>query len=84
MSDVDEALVELLTPLVRRLVQDELAKEPTRRGWVSPKKAAEILGLPVATVYQRAQRGKLPSRHVGRNLYIDLDALDATLGGTST
>jgi hypothetical protein len=80
---IEAALVELLAPLMRRMIREELAQQATKQGWVSPKKAAEILGLPVGVVYQRARRGKLPSRHVGRNLYIDLDALDATLGGTS-
>jgi excisionase family DNA binding protein len=81
---IEDALIELLTPLVRRVIREELAQQATKKGWVTPKKAAEILGLSVAVVYQRARRGKLPARHVGRNLYIDLDALDATLGGTST
>lgn len=72
---IEEALVELLEPIVRKAVREELARQTSRQSWVSPRKAAELLGISVPAVYQRARRGLLPSHHVGRNLYIDLDGL---------
>ena len=43
---------------------------------LTPKEAAEYLGLAVDTVYRQARLRKLPSVKVGRSLRFDLKALE--------
>jgi len=82
MSDVDEALVALLTPLVRRLIKAELAKERDRFRWAPVPVVAEKLGISEEAVRQRWQKGQLPGRVVERRVYIDLAALDRKIDAT--
>jgi len=72
---LEDELIRVLEPLVRRVVREELAGRETKRGWVSVPKAAEHLGISTTAVYNRARRGQLPSKTVGRTVYIDLDRL---------
>jgi len=73
---LEEDFIELLTPLVRKLVKVEMAKERDRFRWAPVPVVAEKLGISEEAVRQRWQKGHLPGRVVERRVYIDLVALD--------
>lgn len=81
-TDVEGALVELLTPLVRGLVKAELAKERSAFRWAPVPVVAERLGISEEAVRQRWRKGHLPGRVVDRRIYIDLAALDREIDAT--
>jgi hypothetical protein len=79
---IEDALVELLTPLVRRLVKAELAKERDLFRWAPVPVVASKLGISEEAVRRRWQKGHLPGRVVERRVYIDLVALDREIDAT--
>ena len=76
---IDEALIDLLRPLVRELVREEVERERQRWRWLSVRQAAELLDTTPAGIYKRVQRGQLPAKHVGSKVLIDMQALDTQL-----
>jgi Helix-turn-helix domain len=79
VTELDAALAELLRPLVREVVREELEKREQRWRWASVKQAAELLDMTPSAIYHRVGRGQLPHRRVGSKLYIDMQALDHQL-----
>jgi len=49
------------------------------RRWISPKEAAERLGLHPMTIYEKFYRGELPGGRVGRCVRIDWSELERRL-----
>jgi excisionase family DNA binding protein len=43
---------------------------PTREGLLSPADVARLVNVDRATVYREIQRGRLPAKHVGRQLRV--------------
>jgi hypothetical protein len=76
---IDEALLELLRPLVREIVRDEISHEQERWRWASVKQAAELLDMTPGAIYRRISRDQLPVARIGSKLYIDMRALDHQL-----
>lgn len=54
--------------------QSRMSVEPWRL--LTPKEAATCLGISLATVYAKAERGEMPFRKVGRLLRFDPTELD--------
>lgn len=76
---LEDELRQILEPLVRELVRDEVERAKLRWRWQSVRQAAETLDLSVDAVHQRVSRGKLPHRKLDGRVYIDMDALDRQL-----
>lgn len=77
---LDDAMIDLLRPLVRQLVRDELAREREQRRWLSARQAAAELDVSVDAIYQRVARGTLPHRKLDGRVYIDIETFYDTLG----
>jgi hypothetical protein len=69
---LDEALLELLRPLVRDLVREEVERAKLGLRWVPVKKAAEQLGLSEAALRQRVKAGTVPGKNVEGRVYVDM------------
>jgi excisionase family DNA binding protein len=75
-------LREALRPLVRQLVDEELASrldELDRENgprWLTLKQAAQRLSCSPDAVRMRVRRGRLEHRYQGRRLYVSADAVD--------
>lgn len=78
--DIEQDLTELLTPLVRKIVKEEVQRAGFEWTWRTAEQAAEILGTTPAAVRQRVQRGSLPGRTEFGRVYVDMRAFDAQLG----
>jgi hypothetical protein len=78
-----EAMAEALTPLVRRLVREELARAKLGWRWRTPKQAGALLGTSAAAIRQRIARGHLPARRLEGRLYLDIDDLDTAIANGS-
>ena len=76
---IDDALRELITPLVRALVRDEIRREREQWRWASVEQAAERLDMSRSAIYSRVQRNQLPARRLDGRLYIDMRAVDALI-----
>lgn len=76
---IDEALIELLRPLVHDLVRDELRREREQWRWASVKQAAERLDVSEQAIHHRVRRGQLPHRKLEGRVYIDMKAVDNML-----
>jgi excisionase family DNA binding protein len=50
-----------------------------RRRWISPREAAEILGIHKMTAYTWIASGRLPSARIGRKVFIDRRRLEEGL-----
>jgi excisionase family DNA binding protein len=51
------------------------------RRWISPREAAEYIGVHPQTVYAMIARGEIPSARLGRKVLVDKRRLDAQLEG---
>lgn len=67
---IDEALIELLRPIVREVVREELERREEQR-WLRVPEASKKLGLSEGAIYQRVRRGQLPAQRIGRTVYVD-------------
>lgn len=78
---IDEALVELLRPLVREVVREEVGREERYRWrWASVRQAAEILDMSEEAVRMRVKRDQLPSVLLDGRRYVDLVEVDRQMG----
>jgi hypothetical protein len=77
---IDEALLELLRPLVLELVQEEVKRAKLGMRWVPVKKAAELLGISEPALRQRVKAGSVPGKNVEGRVYVDMLALDEQIG----
>ena len=68
----DEALLALLTPVVRRLVREELRHAQAEQRWLPAAEAAERLGLSSEAVRRRVLRGQLPGKTLNRKVFVDM------------
>jgi excisionase family DNA binding protein len=60
------------------------APERSGRRWISPREAAELLGIHPMTVYDLVNRGELPAARLGRKVLIDRVRLEAQLEAQAT
>lgn len=65
------SLVEILRPVIREVVREELRAAGEESRWVRVEQAAAQLGLTPKAIYHRVERGQLEARRLGRTLYID-------------
>jgi hypothetical protein len=77
---IDEALLELLRPLVREIVRDEVNRAKLGLRWVPVKKAAEEFGISEAAMRQRVKSGAVPGKKVDGRVYVDMLAHDERIG----
>jgi hypothetical protein len=73
---IDDALVELLRPLVRQLVKEEVKRAKLEWRWQPVARAAELLGITEEAARRRVLRGQLPGRRVEGRVYVDMAELD--------
>jgi len=76
---LDDDLIELLRPLVREIVREEVERARFAWRWQPAYRAAELLGISEDAVRRRVRRGQLPGRTVERRVYVDMEALDHQL-----
>jgi hypothetical protein len=81
LAELDEALLDLLRPLVREVVREEVERAQLGWRWVPASRAAELLGISENAVRRRVARGQLPGSTVDRRVYVDMESLDRQLGG---
>jgi len=79
---IEQALVELLRPLIREEVQRALLRARDEWRWASVRQAAERLDMSEGAVRKRAMRNQLPYRKLDGRLYIDMKAVDTRLRGS--
>lgn len=84
---IDEALIDLLRPLVRDLVREELPAivraeveqlTPSRR-WLSVAQAARALDVTEPALRQRIRRGQIAAKRLDGRLYVDMEEHDRRL-----
>lgn len=80
---IDEALLDLLRPLVREIVRDELRRQRDEWRWASVEQAAERLDLTKPAIYMRVHRKQLPARRLDGKLYIDMRAVDVLIAAAT-
>jgi hypothetical protein len=80
VPEIDEALIELLRPLVRDLVREEVERAKLGLRWVPVKKAAEQLGISEAALRQRVKAGSVPGKNVEGRVYVDMLEHDHRIG----
>jgi excisionase family DNA binding protein len=73
-SDYSMSGVRFLSPIFEP--KGPLVKNHRQRSGLTPKEAAEYLGLRVGTIYKKARLRELPSVKVGGALRLDVAALD--------
>jgi excisionase family DNA binding protein len=56
-----------------------VATPDNRRRWISPREAADILGIHTMTAYAWIASGLLPSARIGRKVFIDRRLLEEGL-----
>jgi hypothetical protein len=76
---LEEDLIQLLEPLVRRVVDEALARREREWRWLTSEQAAELLGVTPEAVRQRYWRKQLPGRKVEGRLYFDVADLDSLI-----
>ena len=76
---IEESLTELITPLVRAIVREEVERAKLQLRWVPVKKAAEHFGITEAALRQRVKSGAVPGKTVDGRVYVDLLAHDDRL-----
>lgn len=77
---LEAELLELLRPLVRRLVREEVKRAKLEQRWVPVKKAAELLDLTEVAVRSRVRRDQLPGRNVNGKVFVDMEEFDRRMG----
>ena len=78
--NIVEALVAVIAPRIRQVVQEEVARAGLEWRWRTPKQAGELLGISAAAVRQRVLRGQLPASKLEGRIYVAVHALDALIG----
>jgi len=76
MDGIDQALIELLRPLVRQLVREEVERAKLQWRWLPVKRAAEQYGITEAAMRQRVKSGSAPGKTVDGRVYVDMLSLD--------
>ena len=76
------------SPLAERVPSIEVFANPefaaiARRVTISVEEAASLLGIGRSAAYDAARRGQLPTRRLGRRLFVPVPAFFAWLGLTS-
>jgi excisionase family DNA binding protein len=76
-----ESLADVLRPLVREVVREELdgfmnERLQERKRWLTLTEAADRLGCSPDAVRMRVRRGRLEHRYQGRRLYVSAEAVD--------
>jgi hypothetical protein len=79
---IEEALIETLEPLVRRVVKEELDRRDREWRWLTAEQAGELLDITADAVRQRYWRKQLPGRKVEGRLYFDVADLDKLIRET--
>jgi hypothetical protein len=77
---LEDDLTQLLEPLLRRLVREEVERAKLRWRWASVARAAELLDVTPNALYIRISKGQLPTRKLEGKVYVDMEALDRRLG----
>lgn len=77
---IDQALIELLRPLVHEIVREEVERARLEWRWQPAARAAELLGISEEAVRRRVARGQLPGKTVERRVYVNMEELDRRLG----
>lgn len=57
-----------------------LAERAAKKGWVTPKDAAEQSGFSAPTIYRWIKEGELASERVAGRMFVQLSALRKKLG----
>lgn len=78
---IDQALLDLLRPLVREIVRQEVKRAKLEWRWQPVARAAELLGITEHAARQRVLRGQLPGRKVEGRVYVDMESLDRMISG---
>lgn len=78
---IDQALLELLRPLVREIVREEVKRAKLEWRWQPVARAAELLGISERAARTRVLRGQLPGKRVEGRVYVDMEKLDRQIGG---
>jgi len=76
---LEHELRQVLAPLVREIVKEELERAQLAQRWLPVGQAAEKLGMSDRAVYMRVRRGQLPAKKMGRRLFIDMAAVEHQL-----
>jgi len=80
-GQVEQALLELLRPLVRQEVRREVERAKLQWRWQPVARAAELLGISEHAVRQRVLRGQLVGKKEHGRVYVDMEALDNRIEG---
>jgi excisionase family DNA binding protein len=77
-DEIRRALRDELPPQLQHAVEDVLARRhgPARAEFISPRRAAEILGLAPRTIWRLVASGSLPASRIGRRYRIRVEELD--------
>jgi len=73
------ALVELLTPLVRGLVVDEVERQQVAQRWLPVSEAARRYDMSENTIRRRVARGTMPGVKVEGRVFVDAVAWEREL-----
>src|SRR5262249_32234038 len=76
---IDEALVELLRPLVEQLVREEGRRAKLGLRFMPGKEGARQLGISEHALRQRVAAGSVPGKRLDGRIYVDMLALDEKL-----
>lgn len=78
---IEEHLIELLRPLIREAVREEVKRAKLQWRWQPVARAAELLGISERAARTRVLRGQLPGRRVEGRVYVDMEQLDRQIEG---
>jgi hypothetical protein len=67
--------------LIEAKVEEILRRRRPERRWAGVREAAQLLGISERALRGRISRGRVPVRHHGRSVLVDLVALDEKLDG---
>ena len=76
---IEEELVELLRPLVHKLVVEEVRRAKFGLQFMPLKRAASELGITETALRQRYQAGTVPGKKLDGRIYVDMLAFDQKL-----
>ena len=77
---IDKALIELLTPLVRGLVHDEVERQQVAQRWLPVSEAARRYDMSEDTVRRRVARGTMPGTKIEGRVFVDAVEWERQLG----